>query len=622
MYLNEIFLQNTGPISECHVKPQFDEGKPLPIVIVGPNGSGKTIFLSYIVDALMEFAKRVFNDIVPSDGLSSPFFRIVSPTTIKSRERFSLSLLRFKTGDSDLSYCEKSGTLDRSTYSSDLKSVFAPVWNWPTKENHKDISVNEKTIETEMRKGAYAFFPASRRETPDWLNPNSIKDGIIEGGINVSANRHFAHQLDKPIWIETCAEENIGWILDVFLDSSVDVELLWKLQVTEAGERILPNASLSQIKDIENRNILRNALRNVDRVLKKILQDSTAKLRHTFRNHKMSRLVIELEGGQKILTPNSLSGGQSQLFHLFTTIIRYGESTDINKSIHLPDITGLVIIDEIDANLHPTLQHDVLPELIAMFPKVQFIVSSHSPLFLLGMEKRFGADKVAILELPEAKRINSERYSEFGKAFEFYKTTERFEEDIKQLIASATKPVVLTEGKTDARYIQTALELLGEEELLNSLDIRPVGKESNEGDNSGGHTGLNSFRNIYEAHPFSFNHAILLLYDWDANKSADQIEKLWVRSIPKNVKEPEEKRGIENLFPLHLFKDCFYQEKPKKGVHGKSNVIHEFRKQEFCQWICEEQRNPDDFENFKGIVEILKEFVEVHQPAEVQQPPE
>ena len=50
MYLHEIFLQNTGPISTCHIKPPFDaNGNSFPIVIVGPNGSGKSIFLSYIV---------------------------------------------------------------------------------------------------------------------------------------------------------------------------------------------------------------------------------------------------------------------------------------------------------------------------------------------------------------------------------------------------------------------------------------------------------------------------------------------------------------------------------------------------------------------------------------------
>ena len=74
MYLNRIYLENTGPIAKCNVELPFDEGKPLPVVIVGPNGSGKTIFLSYIVDALMEFAKGVFDDIVPTNGLKSPFF--------------------------------------------------------------------------------------------------------------------------------------------------------------------------------------------------------------------------------------------------------------------------------------------------------------------------------------------------------------------------------------------------------------------------------------------------------------------------------------------------------------------------------------------------------------------
>jgi len=132
MYLHEIFLQNTGPISKCHVKPPFDEnGNPQPIVIVGPNGSGKTIFLSYIVDALTEFAKRAFTDIVPTDGLSSPYFRIIGSTRVKSGQPFSLSLLHFKTTGSDSYYCEKAGTLEAPSYSSkpDLKSVFAPVWN-------------------------------------------------------------------------------------------------------------------------------------------------------------------------------------------------------------------------------------------------------------------------------------------------------------------------------------------------------------------------------------------------------------------------------------------------------------------------------------------------------------
>ena len=619
MYLKEIYLENTGPISKCHVELPFDGGNPLPTVMVGPNGSGKTIFLSYIVDALIEFGKEAFDDIVPFDSSGrTPYFRFVQPTAIRSGQSFSLSLLHFKANDDNLYYCEKSGVLDPAIYSPNVKSVFTPVWNWPTEENHKNVSVNQKTVEAEMRKGAYAFFPASRREVPDWLNPRSI-----EGDINASASRHFSNQLDKSIWVETCAEENIGWILDVLLDSSIDVELLWRLQVAERGERILPNASLSQIRDIKDRNILRNAIRNVDRVLEKILQNSTAKLRHTFRNHRLSRLVIELEGGQTILNPNSLSGGQSQLFHLFTTIIRYGESTDINKSIHLRDITGLVIIDEVDVNLHPTLQYDVLPQLIEMFPKIQFIVSSHSPLFLLGMEKRFGSDKVTILELPDGDRINSERYSEFGKAFEYYQSTQSFEDETKRRFAAGTKPLVLTEGPLDVRYIRRALDVLGKNELLNSLDIEFVGIEDHSGKTRfGGDTWLNNFRNIYEANTSLYHRPILLLYDCDTQKPDEQVgdgERLWIRSIKQNRENTKVRKGIENLFPEDMFTAEFYTSKVETGDYGESKSIQEFNKPKFCDWICE-NGSDINFAKFDRMVEILKQFSEAYTEPPVQQP--
>lgn len=43
------------------------------------------------------------------------------------------------------------------------------------------------------------------------------------------------------------------------------------------------------------------------------------------------------------------------------------------------DATGIVLIDEIDLHLHPTLQRDILHRLHNIFPNVQFIVSTHSP---------------------------------------------------------------------------------------------------------------------------------------------------------------------------------------------------------------------------------------------------
>ena len=607
MYLKVIYLENTGPISKCHVELPFDrDGNPQPVVIVGPNGSGKSIFLSYVVDALMEFSKRAFDDIVPPDGLITPYFRIVHSRLIRSGQRFSLSLLRFKAADSALYYSEEFGEHNWAIHSPDLQSVFRPVWGKKPDEDHKYVFVDEKIVETEMRDGVYAFFPASRREEPDWLNPESIRS---------EPNpffRQFSRQLDKPLWVETCSEKNISWILDVFLDSLID--LAPGLRLADGQNLVYRNVNNSELEDLRNRSLLHGSRQNVESLLQAILQDETAKLDLNYRNISSSRISIKMKNGRIVPTLHALSEGQSQLLHLFTTIIRYGERTYINRSVHLSQITGLVVIDEVAAHLHPTLQHDVLPKLIRLFPKVQFIISSHSPLFLLGMEKEFGPDGLDILELPNGNRISSERFSEFGKAFEYYKTTESFEEEVKLRFADMTKPVVLTEGKTDVQYILTALELLEEEDLLNSLEIKPVGKENNEGDEGGGESGLNNFRKVYAAKPLFFHQPILLLYDSEAKNIPKSVGKLSVKSIPPNAENTRVIKGIENLFRADLFQDCFYRKRPT-GDGGHSKRLD---KPKFCKWICE-NGGAADFEGFESVVKILKEFVAAHQSSSDQQ---
>lgn len=50
----------------------------------------------------------------------------------------------------------------------------------------------------------------------------------------------------------------------------------------------------------------------------------------------------------------------------------------------IADYVGVVLIDEIDIHLHPKLQIELVKQLSATFPKIQFIVSTHSPVTLLG----------------------------------------------------------------------------------------------------------------------------------------------------------------------------------------------------------------------------------------------
>jgi hypothetical protein len=49
---------------------------------------------------------------------------------------------------------------------------------------------------------------------------------------------------------------------------------------------------------------------------------------------------------------------------------------------HAYDLEGVVLIDEVETHLHVELQKKILPFLCDFFPKIQFIISTHSPFVL------------------------------------------------------------------------------------------------------------------------------------------------------------------------------------------------------------------------------------------------
>ena len=90
------------------------------------------------------------------------------------------------------------------------------------------------------------------------------------------------------------------------------------------------------------------------------------------------------DGIELVPSLNALSTGQLALFNMFTTIIRYADADDIDLSHKLDEIKGIVVIDEIELHLHTKLQREILPRLLALFPNIQFVITSHAPLFYLA----------------------------------------------------------------------------------------------------------------------------------------------------------------------------------------------------------------------------------------------
>jgi hypothetical protein len=225
------------------------------------------------------------------------------------------------------------------------------------------------------------------------------------------------------------------------------------------------------------------------------------------------------------------------------------------------------------------------------------------------MEKEFGSAGVHIIEMPSGEGITTERFSEFKKSFDYYKQTKAYEDDLQAALTGAAKPLVLTEGDTDPVYIRTALDLLDAPELLSAVDIRSVGQQGRQGSINAGVTGLNHTRNVIEAHPDLLKQRVMLLYDCDSRKPSEDIGRLSIRAIPKNESNAKVRKGIENLLPPELFEDRFYERKSHTSDYGEERIISEFRKTDFCKWICEERRNPGDFREFRVVVEFLRQFL-------------
>ena len=154
---------------------------------------------------------------------------------------------------------------------------------------------------------------------------------------------------------------------------------------------------------------------------------------------------------------------------MFGEILRQGDRLESN--IETSKISGIVIIDEIDKHLHIRLQKEVLPKLFILFPQIQFIISSHSPFLHMGLADTL-LNRSQIIDLDNnginVSPTNNDLYREVYEMMirENNRFAEKYEE-IEARLKEFSKPIVITEGKTDIKHILKAKEKLS----INDIDF-------------------------------------------------------------------------------------------------------------------------------------------------------
>lgn len=465
MYIDSINIYNIGPIERCIIKPKFNEdGTPQPIVIIGDNGKGKTILSSYVADALIELAKShsTFNNVVEHEGA---YYKIIGQTNIKNGKNYGTAIISFNDEEKNFAYLEKAGDVKLGEIDKDielLKNNSNIRGKLNNHEHTKEIlNINGRDeVKRYFNNNVLCFFPSYRSEKPIWMNEDAIKYNEIYD------HDKYNGMLNKEIIVEHSEERNTQWINSVIVDSLIDIERDEK-----------NNLSVNN-NDVLNQQILKKAKENLETILKNIFKCDSVKLQKEYRNQVNCFKVIcneKLNATSGQVTINSLkhfSLGQAVLFNMFATIIRHADINNIMQSINLFDITGIVVIDEIDMHLDSEMQYEVLPKLLKLFPKIQFIITTHSPLFLLGMDREL-ENKYMLVEMPRGIETTTERFSEFENSYKYLNQTKKHEEEINNIIEEALKnsnnsdsekALVITEGPTDWRHIKAALSKFREKD--------------------------------------------------------------------------------------------------------------------------------------------------------------
>jgi uncharacterized protein (TIGR02646 family) len=122
-----------------------------------------------------------------------------------------------------------------------------------------------------------------------------------------------------------------------------------------------------------------------------VFDDVVASLKHLmmleandrFIKADEDRIEIKAFGGATVYLED-LSAGYQSVVALSTDIISV--LLHIWDSVRVAE--GIVLVDEIDAHLHPRWKMQIVERLRGTFPRVQFLVTSHEPLTLRGLNQQ------------------------------------------------------------------------------------------------------------------------------------------------------------------------------------------------------------------------------------------
>ena len=356
MYLEKLKLHNF----RCYEKLEMDFNRQL-TVLVGKNGSGKTTVLEAIAIAL---------------GTWFVGFNIVNAKGINKRT-------------DPLRKAYQIGATD------DVQTQFpVEIEAWGKIEESKEQILHWKR---ELYTPTGTMTTKDAKEIVEYAA--EYQKAISEGRTDIylpivayyGTGRLWDYHRQKRIDVFKVSSRTNGYI--DCLDGTANVKLMM-----DWFQIMTINKYQRQEENLESNPELDTVYLAMEKCLTNLSGYSDVKIRYNMGTQELDVYYSEQDKQRMRIPLNQLSDGYKGMISLVADIA-YRMAT-LNPQLGTEVLSkgdGVVLIDEVDLHLHPAWQQKVINNLMNIFPKVQFIVSTHAPAIISSVK----TDKLRILSNKE-----------------------------------------------------------------------------------------------------------------------------------------------------------------------------------------------------------------------------
>lgn len=356
MYLEKLKLHNF----RCYEKLEIDFNRQL-TVLVGKNGSGKTTVLEAIAIAL---------------GTWFVGFNIVNAKGINKRT-------------DPLRKAYQIGATD------DVQTQFpVEIEAWGKIEESKDQILHWKR---ELYTPTGTMTTKDAKEIVEYAA--EYQKAISEGRTDIylpmvayyGTGRLWDYHRQKRTDVFKVSSRTNGYI--DCLDGTANVKLMM-----DWFQIMTINKYQRQEENLESNPELDTVYLAMEKCLTNLSGYSDVKIRYNMGTQELDVYYSEQDKQRMRIPLNQLSDGYKGMISLAADIA-YRMAT-LNPQLGTEVLSkgdGVVLIDEVDLHLHPAWQQKVIDNLMNIFPKVQFIVSTHAPAIISSVK----TDKLRILSNKE-----------------------------------------------------------------------------------------------------------------------------------------------------------------------------------------------------------------------------